>query len=98
MRQRKVKSLNTVMLSLIPIGAENAISGKDLSGKIGKDVRALRADVHDARAAGYPILSDVTGYYMPATKQEADAFLGAWKRRMNSARVTTAPVRRVANR
>lgn len=81
------------LLMFLPRGHENAISGRDLASKLGMDVRALRKEVHDARAAGHPIISDVTGYYMPANDQEKLAFLGAWKRRMDSARVTTAAVK-----
>lgn len=84
------------VLYLIPKGAENAIPGRDLAQKMGITTRKLRSEVHDARAAGFPILSDVTGYYMPGSRREAEAFLGAWKRRMNSARVTTAPARHAA--
>lgn len=93
-----MKKQDNPLFLYIPKGQENAISGKDLAQKMGMGTRRLRSEVHNARAAGFPILSDVTGYYMPASKSESEAFLGAWKRRMNSARVTTAPARREAAR
>ena len=89
-------TISSDMLALIPVGAENAISGKDLSKKFGVSTRQLRTYIHDARLADYPILSDVNGYYWASGENERRAFLAAWGKRIKSSFETTAPARRTA--
>ena len=56
-------------------GAENAVTSRELASWLGIDRRRVRAAVHALREKGLPIASgssDVQGYYIPATPEEAD--------------------------
>lgn len=54
------------ILQLIPNGAENAISRKDLAEKLGMSDRMMREAIEQLRHNGHLICSKATGgYYQP---------------------------------
>ncbi len=66
-----------MIVELLPIGKENAISTADLKTASGiSNIRALRAAVARERKLGEVILSSKNGgYYRPATEQEVKEFI-----------------------
>lgn len=74
--------------SLLPRGAENAVSAATLAAQCHMTPRQLRHAVRSARAAGVPVLSSYRrhgGYYLPDTgqkrRQEIDDFCRRCRRR-----------------
>lgn len=59
-----------MIYELLYSGEESSISNADLSRRLGISERQVRKKVHDERRAGYPILSGVNGYYLPAQDPE----------------------------
>ena len=82
----------------IPYGKANAISSNNLSIISGKDKRAVRRLVHQARVNGEPICSTCDehtgGYYLPCTVSEAYAYLRQQNARIKSARAALRGVKR----
>lgn len=66
-----------MIVELLPVGKENAISTADLKNASGiGSVRALRAAVAHERKHGAVILSSKNGgYYRPATEKEIEEFI-----------------------
>ena len=66
-----------MIVELLPVGKENAISTADLKNASGiSNIRALRAAVARERKLGEVILSSKHGgYYRPATEQEIEEFI-----------------------
>lgn len=66
-----------MIVELLPVGKENAISTADLKNASGiRSVRALRAAVAQERKHGEVILSSKNGgYYRPATEKEIEEFI-----------------------
>jgi hypothetical protein len=65
-------------------GRAHARNAVDIASVVESTERAVRAAVHDLRATGVPIASSVeppSGFYVPATRDEADACSGhLWAR------------------
>ena len=78
----------TVSKILLP-GVENAIPGHELTKLLGlKNVRALTQLIERERLAGIPICAAVSGgsrgYYLPATPEELNGYLGSFNRRVRN--------------
>ena len=62
-------------LEFIPYGKDNSLSMKEISVRIGKDLRTTRKLVETARKEGVPLCSDCGknggGYYFPINVSEA---------------------------
>lgn len=76
----------------IPRGIENAISQRDLSIATGKTPRENRAEIFNARCKGAVICSScntsgITGYYIPASPEEALPYVKMQHSRIKSARM-----------
>lgn len=71
------------ILDLIPVGAENAVSRRDLCAITGLEDRALRQLVHKERKAGHQILTNMEsgGYYRPEHSQDTVRFIRSMRRR-----------------
>lgn len=71
------------ILDLIPVGAENAVSRRDLCAITGLEDRALRQLVHRERKAGHQILTNMEsgGYYRPKHSQDTVRFIRSMRRR-----------------
>lgn len=73
------------LLALIPHGAENAVSARDLSFMLGCRYRMITSTVFFLRTVkDIPICSNQRGYYLPDRKQIDD--LRHYIRTMNSRR------------
>lgn len=66
----------SAFLAALPVGRENAMTGKRLADALGTDDRTLRALAHEAVEAGQIVLADNAGYYRPANAAEADEAIG----------------------
>lgn len=75
------------LLQIIPVGRDNAITGRDLAQQLIKagyipsthrdPARVVRALVHNLRAVGVPVCADSNdGFYLPASPQELREYLG----------------------
>lgn len=61
------------------IGAENAISQKDLCAVFGMNSAALKETIRNERKNGKLIIGDSHGYYIAATRAEIEAFYNSMK-------------------
>lgn len=85
--------------NFIPLGRENAISCRRLSGLSGLSERDVQKAVLQARAEGYPICSTPSnGYYMPMSIDEAIAYYRAQKNRLHSGNIALRPVKELIRR
>ena len=71
----------------LPVGASNAISGKELAAMLGyKTLRLLSRQIQRERLAGAPICAAVSGdsrgYYLASSPDELSAYLKALDRRL----------------
>lgn len=75
------------LLAIIPVGRDNAITGRDLAQQLIQTghipathrdpARVVRALIHDLRAIGVPVCADSSdGFYLPAKPQELREYLG----------------------
>ena len=62
------------VIDLIPLGARNSVSMQALSNRLGINPRLVRKAVLDARLDGVIICSSSSGYFLPETVSELDAF------------------------
>ena len=69
------------IVSLIPVGAKNAISMKNLSEKSGVSDRQVRRLIKNARFDGIEIIGDSNGYYLPETQEERRRFYNTFHKR-----------------
>ena len=61
---------------LLHVGAENALTLRELVQLTGEDERSIRRRIQAERKAGKLILSDcLHGYFLPASEQEARRFI-----------------------
>ena len=61
---------------LLHVGAENALTLRELVQLTGEDERSIRQRIQAERKAGKLILSDcLHGYFLPASEQEARRFI-----------------------
>ena len=81
-----------VLLSLIPIGEENAISMKSLARLTDSSLQEIRQWVENARLDGMIIASSQSGYYVPVDEEELVEYYVRTKRRLNTTRQTLVPV------
>lgn len=77
----------------LPVGASNAISGKELAAMLGyKSLRLLSRQIQRERLAGAPIcaavIGDSRGYYLASSQDELSAYLRALDRRLREVRRT----------
>ena len=77
----------------LPVGASNAISGKELAAMLGyKTLRLLSRQIQRERLAGAPICAAVSGdsrgYYLASSQDELSAYLRALDRRLREVRRT----------
>ena len=64
------------VFNLLHVGAENALTLRELVQLTGEDERSLRRRIQAERKAGKLILSDcLHGYFLPASEQEARRFI-----------------------
>ena len=79
------------VLDFIPVGPENAITGRQLSRLMGLSGREIRRRIAEARAAGSIILTDgAGGYYLPSDNgQRGRDEVKAWLDRITSKGVST---------
>lgn len=64
------------IFELLHVGAENALTLRELVQLAGEDERSLRRRIQAERKAGKLILSDcLHGYFLPASEQEARRFI-----------------------
>lgn len=64
------------IFELLHVGAENALTLRELVQLTGEDERSLRRRIQEERKAGKLILSDcLHGYFLPASEQEARRFI-----------------------
>jgi biotin operon repressor len=80
------------LLSLIPIGQENAISQKSLARLTDSSLQEIRQWVENARLDGMIIASSQFGYYIPIDEEELVEYYVRTKRRLNTTRNTLTPV------
>lgn len=70
------------IFELLHVGAENALTLRELVQLTGEDERSIRRRIQAERKAGKLILSDcLHGYFLPASEQEARRFIRSMSRR-----------------
>lgn len=77
----------------LPVGASNAISGKELAAMLGyKSLRLLSRQIQRERLAGAPICAAVSGdsrgYYLTDEPTELRRYISALDRRLREVRCT----------
>ena len=75
---------NQPLLSIIPIGKENAIHADTLAHYAGITTRELRHKLEELRRNGEVILSSDRGYYLPANLSEVIEYRKKEERRARS--------------
>ncbi len=83
------------LVEMIPTGKDDAISRRDLMKQLKVSDRKLREMIHEAREV-YPILSNTGkgGYYLPANKEEAEAYIRQSYSYISEIHKTIPPVKR----
>ena len=85
-----------VVLAKIPQGEANAIHMAELAAAVGCNERALRKRIAALRAAGVPVLSGNSGYWLPtADADELRHFVRLKQRQLASNRSAVRPVSRL---
>lgn len=79
------------VLDFIPVGPENAVTGRQLSRLMGVSGREIRRRIALERAAGTVVLTDgAGGYYRPTDNgQRGRAEVAAWLDRLEARGVST---------
>lgn len=80
------------LLSLIPVGQENAISQKSIARLTDSSLQEVRQWVENARLDGMIIASSQSGYYIPVDEEELVEYYVRTKRRLNTTKSTLVPV------
>lgn len=79
------------ILDFIPVGKNNAITGKELQNITGLDGRSIKQQIANARIKGSVICSSLNGsrggYFIPSCPSEAIEYVRTEQCRINSARV-----------
>lgn len=84
------------ILQLIPNGAENAISRKDLAEKLGMSDRVMREAIEQLRHKGHLICTKPTGgYYQPESLDDIEKMYRMEMRRAKAILHRLTPLRRV---
>lgn len=84
-------------MSLIPYGEEKAKSMRELSRECGVSPRELRKIVENARRDGMIIASSESGYFVPSSAEELNAFYMRTMYRVNTTLDTLRPVEEIIN-
>lgn len=86
------------IIDFIPTGMANAVSQGELSAITGLDKRTIRQAILNARKSGAVICSNCidkfSGYYIPANKYEAMAYLKQQQSRLNNGYIALQSVQR----
>lgn len=82
------------LLSLIPVGQENAISQTSLSRLLDCSLQDVRQWVENARLDGMIIASSQFGYYIPVDEEELRDFYIRTRNRIRTSLQTLVPVAR----
>lgn len=80
------------LLTLIPVGQENAISQKSIARLTDSSLQEVRQWVENARLDGMIIASSQSGYYIPVDEEELVEYYVRTKRRLNTTKNTLIPV------
>lgn len=78
------QSKKTSIYDLLPVGAENAVSRRELSALTGIEDRQLRRQIAQERRAGVLILSSTEsngGYYRAASREELQRYVRSMQSR-----------------
>ena len=81
----KKKQFIPLVFPVLSSGQENALSAASLADLLNVCPRTLRTMVHKERKHGYLIISDSSGYYRPANREEIQRFCRAMQSRITSA-------------
>ena len=80
---------------LLHLGAENAVSRRDLMTLTGFSDRELRLRIEAERRKGIPILSDcIHGYFLPGNSAERERCVRSLRRRAGEIMETAAAIER----
>ena len=80
---------------LLHLGAENAVSRRDLMTLTGFSDRELRLRIEAERRQGIPILSDcIHGYFLPGNSAERERCVRSLRRRAGEIMETAAAIER----
>ena len=78
------------ILDFIPVGKNNAITGKELQNITGLDGRSVKQQIANARLRGSVICSKLDGsngcYFIPSCPSEATEYVRTEQCRINSAK------------
>jgi hypothetical protein len=84
-------------------GISNAKTGKYMATKYGVNIRTVQVAIEQLREEGHPVCSNdcgfrgSMGYYIPATRQEADTFFRSAKARARKTFISVANVAKALN-
>jgi len=86
------------LLSLIPIGKDNAIHQSDLGKALGVSPAAAKGMIREARNQGHnEILSGIQGYYIAADDNERREFVSLLSKQAATRFKTVKPVKSTLN-
>lgn len=83
------------LLDLIPCGAENAVTAKELATLMNCHTRIITASIHFLRCTGAVICADSNGFYKPATREETEHFVRSMRSRCKHIRAAAASAERL---
>lgn len=83
--KKNKKAFVPLVYPILSSGRNNAISAATLADLLKVGPRTLRTMVHKERKHGYLIISDSSGYYRPANREEIQRFCRAMQSRITSA-------------
>jgi len=86
------------VLQYLRYGRDNAVVGRDLREKTGLPDRVLRKTLEDIRRSGQVVISDTSGYYLPATLAEVQGYIQQEEHRARSTFFTLQSARQLAER
>lgn len=92
---QKTKEFTPRVFPILDTGQDHAIPAAALADRLNIDKRHLRAMVHAERKHGYLILSDDTGYYRAANREEVQRFYHSMHCRLVSAAENQVEARRL---
>ena len=78
------------LLDLIPCGAENAITAKELATLMNCHTRIVTATIHFLRCKGVVICADTNGFYKPGNLEETRHFVNSMHSRVKHIRAAAA--------
>ena len=78
------------LIDLIPCGAENAVTAKELAALMNCHTRIITASIHFLRCTGAVICADTNGFYKPATREETEHFVRSMRSRCRHIKAASA--------